>query len=85
MKKAKALLGEEKREAKRPSGSGTRVSGYVDWSTPKECRRCSYFEGKNLCNNKVVARDPQVPKDEKSGLKKVDPVNGCCSWFEPED
>ena len=85
--KAKDILGskEDEAEAKRPHGSGTAVSGYVEYETPKECRRCEYFEGKNLCNNRVVRRDSKVKTDKKSGLKIVQPKWGCCDHFEPKD
>lgn len=82
---AKSILGSESKEAKAKHGSGTRVAGYAgpDWA-PFRCSHCEYFEKPNLCGNKVVAKDPQVPRDKKSGKKLVSP-QGCCSYFEPAD
>jgi hypothetical protein len=61
----------------------TKLSGYVDTETPKRCNTCRHFVGKNLCNNHLVARDPQVRKDDKTGLKIVAPVSGCCDEWHP--
>ena len=85
---AKSILSsssEELKESRVAHGSGTKLSGYVDDPTPKRCNTCEYFVGTKLCNNKVVARDKQVPKDSKTGLKIVHPVHGCCSFWEPKD
>lgn len=83
---AKSVLsGEEKAEASKGTGSGTKVSGYTDDPTPKRCNTCEYFVKPNLCNNKVVSRDPKLKKDSKTKFKIISPVNGCCSFWEPED
>lgn len=85
--KAKEVLSGKKEaaEAKKVTGTGTRVSGYVDDPTPKRCNTCEYFKSPGLCKNARVLKDKEVKTDKKSGLKIVDPVNGCCSFWEPED
>jgi len=75
----------ESAEAKRPRGSGTRVSGYVEDPTPKKCGTCEYLVKGRLCNNKTVLTDKQVKKDPKSKLKVVDPTIGCCDFWEPKE
>lgn len=75
----------ETAETKKPSGSGTSVSGYMVSTKPFRCNQCEYFTGKNLCTNKKVAKDKQVKTDAKSGLKIIDPIHGCCSYYEPND
>jgi len=62
--------------------SGTAVSGYIESNVARRCDTCEYFQKGNLCNNKVVARDPKVKLDPASKLKKVQPVKGCCNEWE---
>jgi len=81
----KNALGEEAREAKKATGSGTKVAGYVDTPVLKQCRFCEYFVGKNLCRQKTMLKDKQVKTDARTKLKIVDPVNGCCSFWEAND
>lgn len=66
-------------------GIGTRVSEYVDTPVKRECQTCEYFVGKDLCRNKIVAKDKEVKTDKKTGLKIVEPINGCCRLWEPPD
>jgi hypothetical protein len=81
MKRSKSLLGEEKAEATKPHGYGTKVSEYTEDPTPKRCDTCKYFKSPGLCNNKVVARDPKVKTDRESGLKIVKPELCCRFWW----
>ena len=70
---------------KEERGIGTRVSEYVDTPAKRECRTCEYFVGKNLCRNKIVAKDKQVKTDKATGLKIIEPINGCCRMWNPPD
>lgn len=76
------LSKKEKTEAKRATGSGTRVSGYIEDPAEKRCGTCEYFEKPNLCDNERVGRDSQVKTDKKTGLKIVNAKIGCCSFWE---
>ena len=62
---------------------GTKTSGYTDTEVPKECGTCKYIQNGHLCSNKRVLKDKQVKTDKESGLKIVDPENGCCSFWYP--
>ena len=75
----------ERKETKKPVGTGTKVSGYVESPVAKKCGTCEYLVNGNLCNNKVVLRDPQVPFARRSKLKRVDAEDGCCSFWEPKE
>ncbi len=75
----------ETAETKKPSGSGTSVSGYIDDPKPKRCNTCEYFKKPNLCTNKVVMKDPKVKTAKDSKFKIVAPVTGCCSYWESND
>ena len=66
-------------------GEGTRVSEYIETPVRIHCASCSYLVGKNLCRNKIVAKDKEVKTDKKTGLKIIDPVEGCCRFWERED
>lgn len=81
----KNALGEEAKEAKKATGSGTKVSGYVDTPVPKKCGSCEYRVGKNLCRQATVKKDPMVKTDKRTGLKIVDFQDGCCSFWEADD
>lgn len=72
----------EQVEAKAPTGSGTNVSGYVEDPTPKQCGTCEYLEQGKLCNQETVQTDPELEADPVSGLKVVNPKDGCCSFWE---
>lgn len=78
--RAKSVLGKSG-----PHGQGTRVSEYIETSLRIHCATCEYLVGKKFCRQDVVAKDKQVPTDKSTGLKIVDPVKGCCRFWEPED
>ena len=66
-----------------PNARETRVSGYVTSDVPRSCGSCEYLEKGVLCRNHVVLRDSQILKDQKTGLRIVDPVLGCCNEWSP--
>lgn len=67
-------------------GHGTKVSGYIESAVPRACGTCKYLERGVLCDNHIVLRDSQIPKDQKTGLRIVDPVYGCCNqWISSKD
>jgi len=68
-----------------PNPRETRVSGYIETPVPKACQYCEYFSKGTLCNNRIVLRDTQIPKDSVSGLKIVNGPDGCCNEFEASD
>lgn len=80
---AKDILGEE--SEKTPQWFGTKVSGYTEVPVEKRCGTCEYLVKGKLCNHKIVLTDKKVKTDKKSGLKMVDPVDGCCTYWEPEE
>jgi hypothetical protein len=56
----------------------TKVSGYLPIA--KSCSDCHYVShDKTECSNKVVAKDPEVPR-ASSGLKKISPRGWCNEW-----
>lgn len=66
------------RETAAIQASATKVSGYLPIA--KSCSDCNYAShDKTECDNKVVAKDPQVPK-AASGLKKISPRGWCNEW-----
>jgi len=57
---------------------GTKISGYLPIA--KSCSDCHYAShDKTECSNKIVAKDPEVPK-AASGLKKISPRGWCNEW-----
>jgi len=81
----KNALGEEAKEAKKATGSGTKIAGYVDTPVPKKCGSCEYRVGSNLCRQKTMLKDKQVKTDSRTKLKIVDFQDGCCSFWEADD
>ena len=77
--RAKSVLGKQE-----PKGEGTRVAEYIESKYPRQCNACEYFQKPNLCGQKVMRTDRQVKTDKKTGLKIVDPVNGCCRFWESD-
>ena len=75
----------ETAETKKPSGSGTSVSGYMINKSGFRCGVCEYFKEHNLCTNKVVMKDPKIKSAKNSKFKIVDQDFGCCSFFEGKD
>jgi hypothetical protein len=78
--RAKTAMGKSE-----PHGEGTRVSEYIETPLRIHCGTCEYLTGKNLCRQKIVAKDKQVPSDKKTGFKIIDPIKGCCRYWSPED
>jgi hypothetical protein len=78
--RAKSVLGKSE-----PHGEGTRLAEYIQTPLRIHCGSCEYRSGKNLCRQKVVLKDKQVPSDKRTGLKIIDPVDGCCRYWSPED
>ena len=66
-------------------GHGTRVSEYIETPVRIHCATCEYFVGKKFCRQEVVARDKQVKTDKSTGLKIIDPVKGCCRFWNAAD
>ena len=64
------------------AASGTSVSGYIESDVAKRCGTCEYYVKDGMCNNKVVLRDPKVPKAATSEYKKVNARTGCCDEWE---
>lgn len=71
--------------SKKPTGTGTKVSGYVDTPVPKKCATCEYLVNGTLCKNSQVLKDPEIPTAKRSRLKKVSAEDGCCSFWEPKE
>jgi hypothetical protein len=69
---------------KKPQGSGTKVSGYVESPVPKKCGTCVYLHNGSLCVQKTVLKDTEVPFARRSKFKKVDAETGCCDFWQPE-
>lgn len=65
-----------------PNPKETKISGYITSDVPRSCGSCEYLEKGTLCRNYVVLRDSQILKDQKTGLRIVDPVFGCCNEWE---
>lgn len=79
--RAKSVLG--KSEAK---GQGTRVAEYIETPLRIHCATCEYLVGKKFCRQEVMQKDKQVPTDKATtGLKIVDPIKGCCRFWEAPD
>jgi len=78
---AKNILGGA---SNKPKWFGTEVSGYTEVPVEKRCGTCEYFSN-GLCKQKIVLKDKKVKTDKKTGLKKVDAVNGCCTYWEPDE
>lgn len=66
-------------------GEGTRVAEYIETPITKQCGTCEYLVDENLCKNKVVRKDDQIKTDAETGLKIIDPVLGCCRFWEQSD
>lgn len=66
-------------------GSGTRASGYIETPVPRACKYCKYIKKGTLCSKPAVQKDTQIQTDVVSGLKIIDPDNGCCNYFEVSD
>lgn len=63
----------------------TKLSGYVDTPILKKCGTCKHISGdRKHCNEPLVMKDPQMKADPKTGLKLVDPMNGCCNQWNPQ-
>lgn len=78
-------LGKSAMGSEEVKGQGTRVAEYIETPLRIHCATCEYLTGKNLCRNKIVAKDKEVKTDKKTGLKIIDPVKGCCRMWEAED
>lgn len=61
----------------------TKVSGYVKTPIMKACGTCEYLTDDRFCNQKTVQKDDELETDEDTGLKVVDPVEGCCDFWDP--
>lgn len=68
-----------------PHGEGTRVAEYIETPVPRQCNKCEYFVGKKFCRQDVMMKDKEVPTDKSTGLKIINPINGCCRYWEPKD
>jgi hypothetical protein len=68
-----------------PHGDGTKVAEYIETPVEKRCGTCEYLVGKNLCRQKVVLKDKEIKTDTKTGLKIIDPKDGCCRFWEEPD
>ena len=66
-----------------PNAKETRVSGYITSDVPRACGTCEYLEKGTLCRQHVVLRDSQILKDQKTGLRIVDAILGCCDYWSP--
>jgi len=78
------ILGAGKTLSKKPQGTGTKVSGYVESPIEKKCGTCTFLYNETLCTQKNVLLDKEVPFARRSKLKKVDAENGCCNYWSPE-
>jgi len=78
--RAKSVLGKSE-----PHGQGTKVAEYIETPLRIHCGTCEYLVGKKFCRQEVVAKDKQVPTDKSTGLKIIDPVKGCCRFYEERD
>lgn len=74
-------LGKEQK----PEWFGTKVSGYTEVPVEKRCGTCEYFVKGNLCNHKIVLKDPKLKTDKKTKLKQVDAIDGCCTYWSPDE
>lgn len=70
---------------KKPKWFGTEVSGYTEVPIEKRCGTCEYLVKGKLCKQKIVLTDKKIKTDKKSGFKIVDPVDGCCTFWSPND
>jgi hypothetical protein len=78
--RAKSVLGKSA-----PHGEGTRIAEYIETPLRIHCASCEYLVGKKFCRQDIMAKDKQVPTDKTTGLKIIDPIKGCCRFWEPED
>ena len=69
---------------KEPHGEGTRTAEYIETPLRIGCGTCEYLTGKKLCRQEVVLKDRQIPTCKETGLKIVDPVRGCCRFWDGE-
>lgn len=68
-----------------PHGEGTRIAEYIETPLRIHCATCEYLVGKKFCRQEVVAKDKKVPTNKVTGLKIIDPVRGCCRFWEAPD
>jgi hypothetical protein len=68
-----------------PAPKETKVSGYIESDVPRACGSCEYLEKGRLCRQRYVLRDSQIPYDKDTNLKIVDPVFGCCDYWQASD
>lgn len=78
--RAKSVLGKSQ-----PHGQGTRFAEYIETPLRIHCGSCEYLVGKKFCRQEEIMKDPQVPKDKATGLKIIDPIKGCCRFWEAPD
>ena len=66
-------------------GHGTRIAEYIETPLRIHCGSCEYLVGKKFCRQSVVAKDKQIPTDKSTGLKIIDPIKGCCRYYEADE
>ena len=79
--RAKSGMGGKREE----HGEGTRVAEYIETPLRIHCGTCEYLTGKKFCRQSVAARDKQIPTDKTTGLKIIDPIKGCCRYWQGEE
>ena len=68
-----------------PHGEGTSKAEYIETPLRIHCATCEYLVGKKFCRQETVAKDKQIPTDKNTGLKVINPTNGCCRFWEAPD
>lgn len=64
---------------------GTKVAEYIESKTRRECRTCEHAnDSGDRCNEVHMLQDKEVKTDPKTGTKIVEPILGCCRYWEPK-